>query len=255
MKSWRLLPTDEVSDYYHHMAVDEAVLGAVSQDQAPPTLRFYRWNQPAVSIGYFQAIAQEVNLDNCQQDKVAIFRRMTGGGAVYKDPKGELNYSLIIKESHPMIPADIQDSYHVIQQGIIEGLQQLGLNAIISGINDITLKGKKISGNAQTRKNRTVLQHGTLLLDFDVNKMVKYLKIPIEKISDKNIKKIEDRVGTIQTHLPDITFSNLQQAIQAGFCTTFKANLKSETASANEKKMAKKLKNEKYTTQEWTYWR
>ncbi len=255
MKTWRLLPTDEINDYYHHMAVDEAVLKAVSQDQAPPTLRFYRWDQPAVSIGYFQAIAQEVNLKNCKQDTVAIFRRMTGGGAVYKDPLGELNYSLIIKESHPLIPSDIQDSYHAIQQGIIEGLKQLGLNASLAGINDITLAGKKISGNAQTRKNKAVLQHGTLLLDFDVNKMVKYLKIPIEKISDKNIKKIEDRVGTIKAHLPKITFLKLQQAIETGFSSTFEVNLKTEAASSAEKKLAQKLRQEKYATDEWTYWR
>ena len=255
MEMWRLLPTDEINDYYHHMAVDEAVLNAVSQDLSSTTLRFYRWNRPAVSIGYFQAVTQEVNINNCQKDNVAIFRRMTGGGAVYKDPLGELNYSLIIKESHPMIPSNIQKSYHVIQQGIIKGLEELGLNANMAGINDIILEGKKISGNAQTRKNGVLLQHGTLLLDFDVNKMIKYLNIPLEKISDKKIAKIEDRVGTLKTHLPSITFSDLEKAIKTGFTSTFKIKLGLDRVNNAEKALAKQLKNNKYATKEWTYWR
>ncbi len=255
MNHWRLLPTDKESDYYYHMAVDEALLIGVGENESLATLRFYRWNQPAVSIGYFQDIFQEVKLNNCKKDKVAIFRRMTGGGAVYKDPQGELNYSLVIKENHPLIPADIQKSYHAIQQGVIKGLKILGLDAVISGINDITLKGKKISGNAQTRKKGVILQHGTLLLNFDVDKMLKYLNIPIEKISDKNIKKIEDRVGTIKEHLPDITFPILEKAIKKGFESVFKTKLRLKSLSTSEKKLAEKLRSEKYATDKWTYWR
>lgn len=212
MKKWRLLPHN-LNNYYYQMALDEAILLSVASNKSPPTLRFYHWIKPAVSIGYFQSVKKGVNIANCKKDKVAIFRRMTGGGAVYKDPKGEINYSLIIKENDPLIPSSIVDSYRAIEQGLITGLAYSGLKTEYSGINDVVLNGKKISGNAQTRKNGAILQHGTILLDFDVEKMIRYLNISADKISDKGIKDIKSRVGTIKQYAPNLSAKKLEMNI------------------------------------------
>ncbi|MFW5884996.1 MAG: lipoate--protein ligase family protein [Patescibacteria group bacterium] len=253
MDTWRLLEYEKEDDSYGKMALDEAVLDSVAQGESPATLRFYHWPHPAVAIGYFQAVEEEVNTKACRQDRVEIFRRMTGGGAVYKDPAGELNYSLIIKESDPRIPQDILASYGAIEQGLIKGLEFLGLNAQLTGVNDIVLDGKKISGNAQTRKNGAVLQHGTLLLDFDVEKMAAYLKISQEKLSDKNLQDIRKRVGTLREYLPEMSLPEMEKALIEGFRQAFKTVIKPGKISKREQRLKKDLYKQKYSTYEWNY--
>jgi lipoate-protein ligase A len=255
MEKWRLLEHEDKDDSYAKMAVDEAVLDSVNAGGSRTTLRFYHWQRPAVAIGYFQAVEEEVNVEACRRDRVEIFRRMTGGGAVYKDPDGELNYSLVIPESHPAIPSDILASYGSIQQGIIQGLELLGLRAELNGVNDIVVNGKKISGNAQTRKNGIVFQHGTILLDFDVEKMAAYLKISQEKISDKGLKNIRDRVGTLRQYLPEASLVDIEDALIRGFSQAFNAEIVSGELTDKEKEDKQKLYQEKYSTPEWNYWR
>lgn len=255
MEEWRLLEHETKDDSYEKMAVDEAILNSVSRGGAPTTLRFYHWSRPAVALGYFQAVKKEVNLEACERDGVEIFRRLTGGGTVYKDPAGELNYSLIIPESHPGIPQDILASYGAIQQGIIKGLSRLGLNAELNGVNDIIVDDKKISGNAQTRKNGIVFQHGTILLDFDVEKMATYLKMSREKISDKNLKNIRDRVGTLREYLPEASLGDIENAIIQGFEKTFDIKTVPGELTAQENYDKEKLYKQKYSTRQWNYWR
>jgi len=255
METWRLLPYEKRDDSYAKMALDEAILTSVAQRETPTTLRFYHWPQPAVAIGYFQAVAEEINVDACERDGVEIFRRLTGGGAVYKDPAGELNYSLVIPESYPLLPRDIMSSYRVIEQGIIKGLELLGLHPELTGINDIVLDGEKISGNAQTRKQGVVFQHGTLLLDFDVEKMATYLNISREKLSDKGLADIRNRVGTLREYLPHTSLSDMEKALIQGFARTFNANIKRGDITDKEKGSKQDLYEQKYSTREWNRWR
>ena len=255
METWRLLPYEKQDDSYAKMALDEAILTSVARKEAPITLRFYHWPRPAVALGYFQAVAQEINVDACERDGLEIFRRMTGGGAVYKDPAGELNYSLIIPENHPLLPRDVMSSYRVIQQGIIKGLENLGLQPELTGINDIVLDGKKISGNAQTRKQGVVFQHGTLLLDFDVEKMATYLQISKEKLSDKGLAEIRNRVGTLREYLPQTSIADMEKALIRGFAQNFKAEMKPGEITDREQELKQELYKQKYSTREWNRWR
>jgi lipoate-protein ligase A len=255
METWRLLPYEKRDDSYAKMALDEAILTSVARGEVPTTLRFYHWPRPAVALGYFQAVAEEVNVDACERDGVEIFRRMTGGGAVYKDPAGELNYSLVIPESHPLLPRDIMSSYRVIEQGIIKGLENLGLQPELTGINDIVMDGKKISGNAQTRKQGIIFQHGTLLLDFDAEKMATYLKISREKLSDKGLSDIRKRVGTLKEYLPGTSIADMEKALIQGFAQTFNANIEPGEITNKEKELKQDLYKQKYSTHKWNWWR
>jgi lipoate-protein ligase A len=180
---------------------------------------------------------------------------MTGGGAVYKDPAGELNYSLVIPESHPLLPRDIMSSYRVIEQGIIKGLENLGLQPELTGINDIVMDGKKISGNAQTRKQGIIFQHGTLLLDFDAEKMATYLKISREKLSDKGLSDIRKRVGTLKEYLPGTSIADMEKALIQGFAQTFNANIEPGEITNKEKELKQDLYKQKYSTHKWNWWR
>ncbi|HDQ16536.1 MAG TPA: lipoate--protein ligase family protein [Candidatus Vogelbacteria bacterium] len=253
MKKWRLLRTDTQADSYMKMATDEAILLAVGQKKSPPTLRFYICPRPAVAIGYFQSIKKVLNLPACQKDKIEIFRRMTGGGAVYKHQEGELNYSLVIPENFSAQTKDILNSYRLIESGVIKGLARLGIKADFGGINDIMIEGKKISGNAQTRSSGAILQHGTILLDFNPELMLKYLKIPKIKMIDKKFTSPRTQVGTIKEYLPDLKINKLQKEIINGFADVFEVEFTRGLLSSWEKKTAQNLYDNKYTQEEWIY--
>jgi lipoate-protein ligase A len=253
-EEWRLINL-EVNDAYLNMAIDEALYRLRSQGKAPNTLRLYRWNPSAVSIGYFQILEQEVSIEDCRQSGVDIIRRMTGGGAVYHSYEGEITYSIIVDQAHPKIPNDIIQSYQRLCQGLVIALQTLKLPAEFKPINDIEVNGKKISGNAQTRRRGIVVQHGTLLLDTDIRTMFRLLKVPQEKISDKLVKSVEDRVTTIRRELGYVDANEVEQALIQGFTTALDVTFVPGQLSNEERRLANQLKTEKYSQPRWTFQR
>ena len=206
------------------MAIDEAILTAISEGKSPNTLRFYRWNPPAVSIGYFQSAKKVVNLDYLKQNKIDLVRRATGGGAVYHDQ--ELTYSLFIDQNKLNNGDDILMSYEEICSAIITGLKTIGIDAQFSPINDLLTNSKKFSGNAQTRKHNIILQHGTILLDIDIKRMFSVLNVSEEKISDKKIEAISQRVTSLKSEGLENNFDTIMKALVKGFET--KLNIKFE---------------------------
>ncbi len=245
----RLLDTGK-SSAAMNMAVDEAVMLS-----GKPTLRFYGWEPRAVSIGYFQGIGQEVDLEKCAQLGVDVVRRLTGGGAVYHDQ--ELTYSLIVPEGSGLVARDVLESYGRICAPIVEGLKSLGLEAEFKPINDILVNGRKISGNAQTRRKGMVLQHGTILLDVDVEAMFSLLRVPSEKLRGKMIKAAEERVTSVRAELgQDVTFSRVKEALTKAFRQhSHMRELKQGTLSKEEGEGAEKLAETKYSTKEWNFMR
>ncbi|TAL48202.1 lipoate--protein ligase family protein [archaeon] len=245
---WRIIPL-HATDAFTAMAIDEAVSESIARGSLP-TLRFWRWQPSAVSIGYFQSIEDEVNLEKCKEIGVDVVRRRTGGGAVYHDYDGEITYSVIGPQE--MFPHSIHDSYKLICGWVINGLKNLGIEAQFAPINDILVGGKKISGNAQTRRNGILLQHGTILYNLDVRKMFSLLKVSQEKISDKMIKSVEDRV----TRLVDFGSFSMQDTYQAllkGF--TEGTEFEFGKLTQEEINRAHELANERYRKQEWNFMR
>jgi len=252
-KTWRLVGLD-VYDGYMNMAIDEAILRRKSAGLAPNTLRFYRWKPSAVSIGYFQTVEQEVNLNYCRRRGVDVVRRNTGGGAVFHDYDGELTYSLIVSRGEKRIPNDISESYKIICGGIVVGLDRLGVGAEFKPINDIVVDGRKISGNAQTRRRGVVLQHGTVLLKVDVGTMFRALKISGEKISDKAIKSVEERVTSLSRELErDVSFDELFEALKYGFEKALGVEFLEAKLDDDELKLAADLREGKYKTDWWNF--
>lgn len=242
----------ETNNAFMNMAIDEAVARLRAKERTVDTLRFYRWNPSAVSVGYFQNTAEEVNLKMCRELGVDVVRRMTGGGAVYHDYNGEVTYSLIAREGRLSIPDDIIESYEMICGGIVLALRDLGLNAQFKPINDIQVNGKKISGNAQTRRWGTIIQHGTILVDADIRTMFKVLKVTKEKISDKHIKRVEERVTTINRELKrKIGFGEITEALERGFQKALEYELYEGELTEEEKTLAEELYLKKYTKKEW----
>jgi lipoyltransferase/lipoate-protein ligase len=250
-EQWRLLQTG-FHTAFSNMAIDRAILVANSQEKVPPTVRFYGWAPPAISLGYFQSVTEEIDIDACKKRGVDYVRRITGGGAVFHDD--ELTYSIVIPEAHPAIPKNILHSYQRICHALLIGLQELGIKGTYAPINDILVSGKKISGNAQTRKENTVLQHGTILLNVDVETMFSLLKVPDEKIKDKLIKDVKQRVTSIE-HITGkkISFDDVAEALKTGFEKEFNVELIPGTLTHEEKTLSAKFEKECFSTIQWNH--
>lgn len=226
------------------MALDEALMKSVSNNAADtPTLRLYGWFPTAVSIGYFQSMDHEIDVENCKNRGIDVVRRMTGGGAVLHD--SELTYSFITRN----YPQNILESYKIICDPIIICLHNLGFNNVrFAPLNDVVVEGKKVSGNAQTRKDGILLQHGTILLDVDPEKMFTVLKVPKEKIRDKLIDSVKQRVMGVNR-----TFDEVSAALEKAFCINFDAKVVVDNITTQEISDSQKLIKEKYSTYDWNW--
>lgn len=252
-EEWRLIDTG-LNDAFYNMALDEAIVVARAKGLVPNTIRFFRWEPSAVSIGYFQSITEEVDIETCDRMGINYVRRRTGGGAVYHDRDGELTYSIIVNENHPLISNDFLKTYEKLCSGLVQGLRLLGVPAEFKPINDIVVEGRKISGNAQTRGMGIVHQHGTILREVNPRIMFTVLKVPSEKIRDKMIQAVEERVTSINRYLRrDVSFEELKEALIKGFVTSLNIKLKPGEVTGFEEELAKKLKEEKYATREWNF--
>jgi lipoate---protein ligase len=237
----RLLKTG-YNNAYWNMALDEVLMKNVSQSTTDmPTLRLYGWVPPAVSIGYFQSMDEEVDLENCRKTSVDLVRRITGGGAILHD--SELTYSFITK----IYPQNILESYRQICDPIITCLVNLGFNKVsFAPLNDVVVDGKKVSGYSQTRKKGILLQHGTILLDVDPEKMFTVLKVPNEKIRDKVIDNVTERVMGVNR-----TFDEVSGALEGAFSMKFAAKHFVDKITTQESRDSQTLIKEKYSTHAW----
>ncbi len=245
---WRIVPIT-VYDAYMNMAIDEALSESVSKG-APPTIRFYKWMPSAVSIGYFQSMNDVVDVESCERQKVDIVRRRTGGGAVYHWDDGEITYSIAAPLG--VFSKNIIESYKEICGYVIKGLKNLGIRAEFAPINDIIADGKKISGNAQTRRNGVLLQHGTILHNVDVHTMFTLLKVPDEKIRDKMIQNVKERVTCIN-NFRKANFDETYHALLKGFSEG--KEYEEKELSEEELERAIELAGSRYSDKEWNFMR
>jgi lipoate-protein ligase A len=256
MTIWRLLRL-ETKDAFSNMAIDEAIVTARIEGRVPNTLRFYRWNPSAVSIGRFQNVFNEVNVENCKEQGIDIVRRITGGGTVYHDSEGEITYSVIVKEED-LGTQDVVVAYRTICNGLIEAAKILGVKANFNpgdprNCPNITINEKKISGSAQFHKGGVLLQHGTFLLDVDLTKMFSFLKVPWAKSITDVLCVAKEKITSIKHELAsNVTIEEAHQALIKGFQRSFNTKfLTREQLTPYEQKLAEKLRREKYATERW----
>lgn len=245
MTAFRLIPFQNF-DAFTNMALDEAIMEAIRAGESLPTIRFYGWDPAAISIGYFQGLRQEVDLEACARAGVHVVRRVTGGGAVYHDTAGEVTYSLLAPVE--LFPASILDSYRLICDDVIDALRRLELPAEFQPINYIAVEGRKISGNAQTRRNGILLQHGTILYQVDVEKMFSLLTVSQEKTADKLVRSVKKRVTSISEHR-DLPRSAVIAALEEAFSRN--REIERGEYTIKEAARARELAEQKYASPEW----
>ncbi len=215
-ETWRLLDTGP-RPAAENMALDEVILLARSRDAVPNTLRFLQFYPPCVLVGYHQAVEQEVRIAYCQEHRIEINRRLTGGGSLFWDPT-QLGWEIFAVLDGDRFPLQVEKLYERISQGAVRGLERLGVQAAFRPRNDIEVGGRKISGTGGTSLGNTFLFQGTLLVDFDVDTMLRALRIPTEKLKDKEIASVRERVTCLHWELGSVPpLSTIKEALVAGF--------------------------------------
>jgi lipoate-protein ligase A len=161
---------------------DEALLYLAEKQRGDACIRFWESDQPFIVLGRVSQLDADVHQPAVARDRIPVIRRSSGGGTVLQG-KGCLNYTLVLsKHSHPDL-ADLKKSYVYILQGVSNVLKNMGVAADYFPISDIALTDsrKKISGNAQRRLKHFILHHGTILYDFDLSLIARFLKLPLKQ--------------------------------------------------------------------------
>jgi lipoate-protein ligase A len=240
------------------MAIDEAIVAARIEGLVPNTLRLYRWKPSAVSVGRFQSVANEVQVENCRQHGIDIVRRITGGGTVYHDSNDEITYSVIASEKD-FGTTDVIQAYHAICKALIEAAKILGVNADFNpgdpkNCPNIAANGKKISGSAQFHKSGVLLQHGTFLLDVDLQRMFTFLRVPWARTVHDVACVAQDRITSIRNELnQNVNPQEAYEALTEGFEKALNIQLTDESLSDHEQQLTSKLRTGKFSTDEWNF--
>jgi len=268
--NWRLLWSGH-SDGYTNMAVDEALLWAAAERPGPPTLRIYGWRPAAVSLGYFQEAAGQVDQAELARRGWGLVRRPTGGRAILHDD--EVTYAVIIPEAALRHGHSVMASYREISRGLELGLQRLGLQAALGETAaarehrqgakdlptvcfaqasrcDLVAAGRKVVGSAQVRRRGIILQHGSVPLTLNVSDHLAVLPGGADRSQSESrlqaaAQGIADALG-----LP-LTFEQLGKALVCGFEEAFGVALEPGDLTAEERAKAEELRRTKYATEQW----
>lgn len=231
------------TDPYYNLALEEYVFEKL--DRSSDWLLLWQ-NYNTIVIGKYQNTVEEINAEYVRENGISVARRLSGGGAVYHD-KGNLNYTIIVDQNEDF---DFNFRYFVVP--VTETLKSFGIDAEFSGRNDVTIDGKKFSGNSQYVKQNRIMHHGCIMVDSNLSNVASALKVKPVKMESKSTKSVRSRVTTIN--------ANAQRPITMD---EFKLALKDKVAAGNpmetyeltEEDLAaiKKLRDEKYATWEWIY--
>ena len=232
------------TDVYFNMAFDEYALEQLPLDEP----LFFLWqNRSAVIIGLNQNAYAEVDIDYLHQHNIALARRITGGGAVYHD-LGNLNYTIVGRSS------DIERDYPEYTRHMLHALQALGVQAELSGRNDILVDGRKVSGYAKRVYKDRLMVHGTLMYDVDIDCLTRVLTPPTHKLESKGIASVRSRVLNLREHLPQFaTIGALTQALERHLSRQYQ----DEEYMLTEEQLAeiRTIAETKFATPSWIYGR
>lgn len=244
---WQLIHSKSVPPVMQ-MALDEVLATEVGEGRRKPTLRIWEWDEPAVVIGSFQSLKNEVDPENAKKYGFTVVRRISGGGAMFMEAGSAITYSIYA-------PTDLvqgmtfADSYAFLDEWVITALKSLGIDAYYQPLNDITSPKGKIGGAAQKRLGSgAVLHHVTMSYDIDGEKMVQVLRIGREKLSDKGITSAVKRVDPLRSQT-GLTRAEIIDRMKQTFTGLYGAT--SGDITEEEYAKAHDLVANKFGTDEW----
>jgi len=253
------------------------MMKAVGAGEAPPTLRFYGWRPATLSIGYFQKAEDEVDLEEVRRRGLGFVRRPTGGRAVLHD--AEVTYSIAVPEKYPGLPTSVTESYRVLSEGLVQGFQALGLDAAMVSLAseeekakyasagsaacfdspswyELVVDGRKVAGSAQVRQHGAVLQHGSILLDLDIEQLFSLLRFRSERLRERLAASFADKAAAINDlraarGLAGVAAPDAEAAFADGWARSLAVRFAPQPLSAAEEAEAARLVAEKYGTDAW----
>lgn len=265
-ETWLLLDTGP-QDAATNMAIDEALIHWHSKRKIKPTLRFYRWKRPSLSVGHFQNVKKTIDFTGIKKHNCDFVRRLTGGSAVLHDQ--ELTYSLVVSEAHPKIPRSVNQAYFVLAQGILQGYRNLQIEADFAlpemknrdrsavcfetpAIYEMIVDGKKLTGNAQTRKKGVLLQHGSIPFRFNEKMLFDLFKFSSEQHRQRQRERFSQKAISID----DITnkkhdYETVRHAFHEGFKKALRIQTQPFTLSAEQWDYIHYLAETKYRSVTW----
>ena len=237
MQEWRLIE-DGPRDGESNMAVDKAILAACEVGAVPPTLRFYSWERPTLTVGYAQDSAREIDINRCRKLGIQVVRRPTGGRALLHNH--EVTYSFTAPIPHPQFPPSLLGAYKVVAGALLEGLREIGVsNAVLASgrkLNkghgsfhspsclsssnhlEIEVQGAKLVGSAQRRKKKAFLQHGSILLDCDRALLNSLFKYEADDFRFRSMDILDNKVTTLSECLgKEVSREDVLRALKKGF--------------------------------------
>lgn len=268
--TWRLLVTPPLTGA-QNMAIDEAILQVLAAGEGQPTVRFFQWEPACLSLGYNQHWT-DIDLPALAERGYTWTRRPTGGKAILHTD--EATYSLIIPQDDPRIQGGVVESYRILSLGLLRGLAYLGINAEqasreesrqkrqeTSGggpvcfdtpsVYEITVNGKKLIGSAQLRRKKIVLQHGTLPLVGNLNRIIEVLAFPAEERAAQQAM-LPARATTVEQVLGRVvSVDTAVAALARGFAEQFNLALAPAGLTPREQELAEQLYAAQYANEQW----
>ncbi|MGD9148029.1 MAG: lipoate--protein ligase family protein [Anaerolineae bacterium] len=264
--TWRLL-VDGEADGATNMAFDQAILEAVAEGASLPTLRFYAWAPPCLSLGRGQPLA-DADQDACRGAGVEIVRRPTGGRSILHTD--ELTYSVSLLQSDPRAEGGVVESYRRLSEGLLAGLHRLGVQvaqSVSRGLDsaedsavcfetpadyEITADGRKLVGSAQWRTRGGVLQHGTLPLYGDLTRIVDYVVVPdAERGAQRRYLQLQ-ALTLEEARGQRVSFAAATQALIAGFAQALDLTLLPGELTSSERARSAEIRANVYASPDWT---
>ena len=266
--NWRLLKTAPASGAWN-MAVDEAILEAVGNGDVPPTLRFYAWEPPCLSLGYAQPIS-DVNNSNLESKGWDLVRRITGGRAILH--ADELTYAVIVPPDEPRLAGDIITSYKRLSEALVAGLAQLGMHVQVEpnpksiqntsqnspicfetpSNYEILYRGKKLIGSAQARRQDGILQHGSLPLFGDLKRVTDILAFDNNAERHLAAQRLSARATTVEIALGKrVSWEEAASTLADAFSQNLDVNLVPGELSLDELARTEQLIKDKYVNVDW----
>ncbi|MFD2042743.1 lipoate--protein ligase [Ornithinibacillus salinisoli] len=242
----KFIDNQGITDPTINLAMEEYILQNFGERD---TYLLFYINKPSIIIGRNQNTIEEINTEYVEENGIKVVRRLSGGGAVYHDEQN-LNFSFITK--------DDGDSFHNFEKftkPVVEALQKLGVPAELKGRNDLLADGRKISGNAMFSTKGRMFSHGTLMLDSEIENVVKALKVKKEKIESKGIKSIRSRVANISEFLEEkISMEDFKELIlKYIFDVEDVKDVPRYELTEEDWKNIHKISEERYQKWEWNY--
>lgn len=264
--NWRII-FDGVSDAYLNMARDESILRSRIDSNVPDTIRFYSWDKPSISLGYFQTAEKEIDLENCIKYNIPVVRRITGGRAVFHER--EITYSIIVSEDNPFFSGTIKDVFFSVSKCLLHGLKLMGITGEIiqkpspkgklrnplcfNSVSwyEIAVSGRKIIGSAQTKKKGVILQQGSILLNFYPENIMCLFKF-FEKSNEEVINTLNRNITGIEKVLGyTIDPFTVRECLMQGFKKYWDGSFSLGELTDKERKIESELYENKYNNHNW----